>query len=228
MKPLCLALTFLLSITVIAANAQNKLKGTVYEGSGSTRLADVFVHDLTNKQMTLTDKNGNFEISASSGHLVVFSAPTYAPDTVYVTDMASKKIRLNPQGIRLSTVNISGTRKAFDPQAEYPEIYEKSKVYPLSPSTWFSREGRNARRLKKFFKREVQEREIDQAFNARTVTNVVPLKGEDLENFMTLYRPKYEDIKSGDQQSITIYINDSYKKYQALPPDKRRPQRLEQ
>ncbi|MCC8409528.1 carboxypeptidase-like regulatory domain-containing protein [Mucilaginibacter sp. UR6-1] len=227
MKLHYLALTFIFSIAFMAANAQ-KLKGTVYEGSGSTRIPDVFVHDLTNKQMTLTDKNGNFEISAASGHLVVFSAPTYAPDTVYVTDMANKKIRLNPQGIRLSTVNISGTRKAFDPQAEYPEVYEKSKVYPLSPSSWFSREGRNARRLKKYFKREVQEREIDQAFNARTVTSVIPLKGEDLENFMTLYRPKYDDIKSGDQQSLTVYINDAYKKYQALPPEKRRPQRLQE
>lgn len=216
----------LLSFTVITANAQNKLKGTVYEGSGSTRLSEVFVHDINNKQMTLTDKNGNFEISAATGHLVVFSAPTYASDTVYITDLTPKKIRLTPQGIRLNTVNISGTRKAFDPQAEYPEVYEKSKVYPLSPSSWFSREGRNARRLKKFFKREVQEREIDEAFNAKTVTSVVPLKGEDLENFMTLYRPKYNDIKNGDKQALIIYINDSYKKYQALPPEKRRPQSL--
>ncbi|MBE9585428.1 hypothetical protein IM792_13305 [Mucilaginibacter sp. JRF] len=228
MKLYCLALTFILSIATMAANAQNKLKGTVYEGSGSTRISDVFVHDLTNKQMTLTDKNGNFEIQAAPGHMVVFSAPTYGADTVYITDLSNKKIRLSPQGIQLNTVNISSTRKTFDPQTEYPEVYEKSKVYALSPSTWFSREGRNARRLKKYFKREVQEREIDQAFNPRFVSTVVPLKGEDLENFMTLYRPKYDDIKSGDQQSLTVYINDAYKKYQALPPEKRSPQSLEQ
>ncbi|MCD8740611.1 carboxypeptidase-like regulatory domain-containing protein [Mucilaginibacter roseus] len=226
MKLQPIAATLLLIFATITVSAQNKIKGTVYEGSGNTRLPEVFVHDLTNKQMTLTDKNGNFEITAASGHLVVFSAPTYAADTVYITDLSPKKIRLTPQGIRLNTVNISGTRKAFDPEAEYPEVYEKSKVYPLSPSSWFSREGRNARRLKKYFKREVQEREIDRAFNPKFVSSVVPLKGEDLENFMTLYRPKYDDIKNNDQQSLTIYINDSYKKYQALPPEKRRPQRL--
>ncbi len=227
MKRYCLILLYMLFASA-AANAQ-LLKGTVYEGNGSTRLPEVFVHDLTNKQMTLTDKDGKFEIKAAPGHLLVFSAPSFASDTVLLTDLTAKKIRLQPQGIRLGTVNISSTRTAFDPRTEYSQIYEKAKVYPLSPSTWFSREGRNARRLKRYFEREVKEREIDAAFTPQRVTSVVPLKGQELEDFMTLYRPSYEFVKSNsDNASMIVYINDSYKKFMALPPEKRKVARLQE
>jgi len=54
----------------------------------------------------------------------------------------------------------------------------------------------------------------------------VPLKGEDLENFMTMYRPTYAFINSNNSESLAVYINDSYKKYEALPPEKRSLQSL--
>jgi hypothetical protein len=96
----------------------------------------------------------------------------------------------------------------------------------MSPSTWFSKEGKDARRLKKYFVTEEHERRIDAAFTRAYVGSIVPLKGQELENFMTLYRPTYAFVTNNNGPSMAVYINDSYKKYLSLPPEKRTLQKL--
>ena len=220
------SLIFILFLITSFASAQSTLKGTVYEYGTNTRMPNVFVRDNNNKQVTITDKSGNFSLKAATGHLLIFNSPGYTPDTLYLVDLALKKVMMMPQTINLRQVNVTASRQEFNPQAEYPEVYEKSKVYAFSPSTWFSKEGKNARRLKKYFKREAEERHIDAVFSPVYVGSIVPLKGEDLENFITMYRPSYAFLRSNNRESIVVYINDSYKKFMALPPDKRSPQKL--
>jgi len=221
---------YLIALLLLLGNslrAQVLLRGTVYDLDKGNKLSDVFVKDVTTKQITITDKSGKFEIKTETGHTLIFNSPGYVSDTLYVTDMTPKRIQLKTQTISLREVNISAAKLNFDPHKEYPDIYTKSKVYPLSPSSWFSKEGRDARRLKRYFVREAQERRIDQVFNRTYVGSIVPLKGQELDNFMTLYRPSYAFITGNNNESIAVYINDSYKKYQALPPDKRQLQRID-
>ena len=211
----------LICITANIAAAQEALKGTVYEKSSNTKLNNVFIRDGNNKLITITDKDGNFSIKAGVGHTITFTSPGYLADTLYLVDLRPKRVEMISQTISLRQVNVTATRLNFNPQAEYPEVYEKSKVYAFSPSTWFSKEGKDARRLKRFFKREEEERYVDNAFSKSYVGNIVPLKGQDLENFLTLYRPSYTYMKNNNQETIVAYINDSYKKFMALPPEKR-------
>jgi hypothetical protein len=224
MKKLCL-LALIISLGT-GLHAQGVLKGTVSELESNNRLSDVFVRDVNNKQITLTDNSGKFEIKTEVGHLLIFSAPNYISDTLYVTDFNPKRIELKTLTISLREVNITASKLAFDPHKEYPDVYTKSKVYPLSPSSWFGKDARNARRLKRYFGREEQERKVDMVFTRTYVGSIVPLKGQQLDDFMTLYRPSYAFIISNDSQSLAAYINDSYKKYKALPPDKRQLQKL--
>lgn len=210
-----------------ATYAQTLVRGVVVESGNGSKLENVFVRDLSNKQATLTDKVGRFTINTETGHTLIFSSPGYVSDTLYVVDLSQKHIELKTQSIQLREVSITATRTAsFDPHKEYPEIYEKAKVYPLSPSTWFGRDARNARRLKRFFKSEEEERHVDQVFTRAYVGSIVPLKGQNLDDFMTMYRPTYKFITSNDRESLAVYINDSYKKYMALPPEKRHIQPL--
>jgi hypothetical protein len=220
---------YLLTIALLTSNAlhaQIYVRGNVVDASSGAKLSDVFVRDITNKQITLTDKSGRFEIKSEPGHTLIFSSPNYVPDTLYVVDLTQKHIQLKTKTISLKEVNITAQRLAFDPHKEYPDVYEKSKLYPLSPSTWFGKEARDARRLKRYFEREEQERKVDQVFNRVYVGSIVPLKGQELEDFMQLYRPSYAFITSNNSESLAVYINDSYKKFMALPPDKRHLQKL--
>jgi hypothetical protein len=220
---------YILVIAMLLGNtlhAQILIKGTVVESGSNTKLSDVFIRDVTNKQIALTDKSGKFEVKSETGHTLIFSSPGYVDDTLYVVDLTPKHVELKTKTIALREVNITASRLAFDPHKEYPDVYTKSKVYPLSPSSWFGKEGRNARRLKRYFAREEQERRVDQVFNSVYVGSIVPLKGQDLEDFMTLYRPSYAFVTGNNSESLAVYINDSYKKFMALPADKRHLQKL--
>jgi hypothetical protein len=225
MKLKIITLALLVFITGIA-NAQNVLKGTVEETGSTQRLSNVFIKDATNNQLTLTDKNGNFVIKSAPSHLLIFNSPGYVSDTLYVVDMTPKKVKLQILSIALREVKIHGSRSSFDPKEEYPEVYQKSKVYVLSPSSWFSKDSRDARRLKRYFAMEQEEQQIDNVFNAAYITSLTPLRGQDLEDFMTLYRPSYAFVHSNTSQTMALYIADSYKKFKALPPDKRKADRL--
>lgn len=207
--------------------AQAPLKGTVEEAGKNTRLSNVFIKDINNNQLTLTDNNGDFEIPTETGHTLIFNSPGYVSDTLYVVDMKPKTIKLEVLTIALREVKINATRGGFNPREEYPQVYEKSKVYILSPSSWFGKEARNARRLKRYFAMEQEQQKIDQVFNAAYVSSLIPLRGQELEDFMTLYRPSYDFVKSNEGQSMALYINDCYKKFKALPPDKRSLDRLD-
>jgi hypothetical protein len=221
---------FLIPLLCFAAglvNAQNVLKGTVLENGNNNKLSNVFIRDNNNKQLGITDKQGNFEIKTETGHLLIFDSPGYVSDTMYVVDMTPKKVRMEVKTIALREVSVNASRNTtFDPHKEYPDVYEKSKVYVLSPTTWFSKEGKNARKLKHYFQYEAEERHVDAIFTRAYVGSIIPLKGQELEDFMVLYRPTYAFVKSNSGESMAAYINDSYKKYQALPPDKRTLQRL--
>jgi hypothetical protein len=202
-----------------ALHAQGLLKGTVTESGSGAKLSDVFIRDANSKEVALTDKSGRFQIRTVSGHLLIFTAPGYLPDTLYLTDLNPKKVQLRVQNITLRAVNITST-SGFNPREEYPEIYRKSS-FALSPSRMFGKEAKNARRLKRYFEREVTERQIDSLFSRTLVSSVVPLKGADLDNFMSVYRPTLPFLKRSSPQTLTLYINDSYKKFMAMPADKR-------
>lgn len=206
----------LLSLNV---KAQQIIRGQVVETGTNTKMPEVLVRNTNSSQVTFTDNSGNFKLNGAVGNIVIFSSPGYVSDTLYIADLTAKKIVMTPLGIALRQVNVRGQR--FDPKSEYAQVYQRSKVYALSPTTWFGKDAKDARRLKKYFAKEVQERQIDSVFTKVYVGSLVPLKDRELEIFMNLYRPTYEFVRSNNGESMAAYINDSYKKYQALPADKR-------
>jgi hypothetical protein len=217
-KYIGVALLLMLAVTL---NAQDYIKGHVKEKGSGKRLSDVFIKDNNNKQIAVTDEKGNYTIRAAAGHLLIFSSPGYIPDTLYLINTQPKFIELQPEPMSLRAVNIRSTRTVFDPRAEYPEIYRKSKVYPLSPSSIFSREARNARKLKKYFEREEQEQYVDGIYTKAYVSGIVPLKGKDLDDFMGMSRPSYEFLKKNSGGELVLYVNDQYKKFMAMSPQQR-------
>jgi hypothetical protein len=219
-------LTALLLFIAASVSAQGLLKGTVYEAGSNEKMHGVFIRDNNNRQLTITDKNGGFQIKAEVGHIIIFDCPGYVSDTLYLVDLSPKKVVMVTKTIALREVNITSTRQEFDPRKEYPEVYAKSKVYVLSPTTWFGKESKDARKLKQYFRNEEEQRHVDAVFTRAYVGSIVPLKDKELEDFMTMYRPTYAFLRSNDSQSLAAYINDSYKKFEALPPEKRSLQKL--
>ncbi|WP_448700363.1 hypothetical protein ACFGVR_00585 [Mucilaginibacter sp. AW1-3] len=212
-------LLIILCLFIKTVFAQTALTGTVTDEHGMIKLSNVFIRNISNKQIALTDKSGRFDIKAAPGNVLILTLVGYVSDTLYLIDMKPKRIELKIQGIRLGEVRVHESA-TFNPREEYPDVYKKSK-FALSPSNWFGKDARDARKLKHYFDKEEQQRQIDAAFNKVLVSSIVPLKGEELEDFMALYRPSLSFVKNSTPQTMTVYINDSYRKFLALPPDKR-------
>lgn len=213
------------SCLIVTSVQAQTLRGSVVEEGTKNKMTDVFIRDLNSRQNTLTDTKGEFAIRTAVGHTLVFSSPGYTSDTLYVINLLTRRIEMRSLSIALREVTIRAAPR-FNPQAEYPEVYQRSKVYALSPSSWFGRDGKQARRLKHYFEREVQERHVDSVFSRLYVGSLVPLRGQDLDDFITLYRPTYAFLRSNTGPSLAVYVNDAYKKWQALPEEKRHQQRL--
>jgi hypothetical protein len=212
-----IGLIIIMVLFVGGAIAQPLLEGGVREKVSGNKMADVIIRNINNKELTLTDKNGKFKIRAVSGQRLIFSSPGYISDTLYLVNIKPKFVEMLSAPMALSEVNVSSRRLAFDPHAEYPDVYEKAKIYPLSPSTIFSRESRNARKLKKYFVHEEQDRYIDSKYTKVYVSGILPLKGQELEEFISMSRPTYDFLKKTDGVELVLYVNDKYKEFKVMP-----------
>ncbi|MBS1525326.1 MAG: hypothetical protein JST19_06745 [Bacteroidetes bacterium] len=207
--------------------AQAILNGTVCDKDTRTALPNVLVRIRHKKQLAISGKSGIFHIPASVNDLLIFTAQGYKPDTLYLVDLSHKTIEMIAAANTLGEVRItaSASRASFDPQKEYPEVYEKSK-FALSPSRLLGRDARNARRLKHYFDNELRQRKIDSIFNADLVGSIVPLKGRDLRNFMVMYRPRLSFLDKSSPDDLYQYIKNCYSKFITLTPDEQVPARL--
>lgn len=212
--------SFYLLLGIADAHAQTVLTGTVYQSDSNLRLSNVFIKNLTNKATVLSDASGKFIIPAATSQLLVFSSPGYVSDTLFLTDLKSRRIYLPTQGVLLKDVSVTASG-AFNPKEEYAQVYRQAKITGLSPSQIFGKDARRARRFKRFLDREEQQRKIDAIFNKKLVSDYLPLKGRELEDFMSLYRPTYQAVKNISRDALALYLNDCYKKFMALPAEKR-------
>src|ERR1700712_5361428 len=101
MKPTSLLILILL-LSATASFAQ--VTGTVTEAGKSEKLNNVFIRDINNKQVALSDNAGRFDIKAETGHTLIFSLPGYVSDTLYLIDMKPKKVELKFLGLSLKEV----------------------------------------------------------------------------------------------------------------------------
>jgi hypothetical protein len=84
---------------------------------------------------------------------------------------------------------------------------------------------------KKRAKRQALERKyvimdkIAAVFQPKIIAQYLPLTGQDLDNFINLYTPAAKIVMAKDF-NLTNYLDACFKKYQALPPDKKQPPKL--
>lgn len=220
--------TLFLSFALLSLGVQGQqLKGTVSDRNSRYPLEQVQVLNRNTGHSTVTDAKGRFKINAVANQVIVFFQPGYLPDTLFLVNMSPVKRYLTADRKTLNTVEIKA--KTFNPEIEYADVYRKAdptrlevnKPFGFSPSAYFGKEGKEARRLKRKLEKEKTERKIDARFNNAAVTALTPLKGADLDAFMTRYRPTLEALNKMDQEDLKFYIMNSYKEFKNLPPEKR-------
>lgn len=221
--------TLTLLLLCLEVNAQSDLEGRVFELNTTVPIANVRVSNVSSGKFTITGSEGRFKLQVKKGDIIALSSFSYKPDTVFLTEVKFRDFFLQPISHDLNTVVINGVSTRLGSLVDRtPQdvTYQRNPdgttkgglVFRLSYWNKDSRkERRTLRRLKDY---QVQE-EIDRAFSIRFISQYTPLKGAELLDFRSLYRPTLKVFKSPDF-NLLQYLNASYKEFKALPPEKRK------
>lgn len=232
LKYFCL---LLFCLPVAAAVAQGNFKGKVMEIDTRTGLANIFIQNLNNKASTASDKTGLFSVPAKPGDLVLFKAPSYQNDTVLVTSLNNSEVFLALQKFPLQGVTVTSTelkkplKNIYDPEFHgQPVVYHRDYKGNLDGGLtlrmhYWKKGEHDKAKLDKQLKDFDTMDEINALFTPPNIGKYVPLTGEELDNFIALYTPNVKEYTRKDFNLLN-YLNSSYKKYQALPPDQRKVQ----
>lgn len=216
----------LLIITSLRSLAQESLQGIVVEKGTPKRVAEATITNRRTLEKALSNNEGGFVIPAKPGDTLIVTKYAYSSEYYTIVDPKNIVINLNPI-IELETVTITGkTRK--DELKDIMDDYRKQGVYnngktkplqyvfnPLSALyNTFSRSAKNARRFSSYAENEIQETEVDKKFNKYNVSEITGLEGDDLINFMALYRPTFNQSRYWNEYDIRDYLKASLKKFE--------------
>lgn len=230
-------LLFLLCISVTTVFGQDVFKGQVYEIKTHIGLSGIEVHNMANKAVTMTNDKGGFSISAKKGDLLILKAFSYQPDTVLITSMTLQEIYLIPRSNMLKEVKVvTDSTKNFSKPYYDPQFHGQPVVYQRDDNLNYKggiairfhdshgSEKQRAKLAKEMSDQKAQD-EINKTFSPTNVAKFLPLKGQDIYDFIALYTPTTDQFQEKGF-SLLLYLNDSYKKFLQLSPEERHLGRL--
>ena len=228
-KRFVIGFIFLLSLTA-GLNAQDFLKGKVYQAISDSSLYGVNVLNTANKQSVRSEPDGSYSIAAAEGDRVIFSMTGFKSDTVTVTYgllLTQYDVTLSIKVVSLKEVTVTGSYR-MDSLARrnyYENVYAKKPGITgynrpenglgisVSPLSFFSTETREERELRKRLIKDEKEDFIDHSFPQDWVEKITNLHGDSLGLFMYMYRPSYNFCRNTTKADMLVYINDKLKEF---------------
>ena len=212
------------------------MAGIVFDTDSKDRLSRVNVTNLNTGASTYNNINGVFTIDAKPGDRIVFSQVEHFADTITVKDYIPLAIYLRRIAIQLKQVNIFDSLP--DPQKrfaanrrDFAKIYgglANKDMFSLTPgigvglsidAIWnsLSRSGKNATHLRETIERDYRDDVVDYRFNKGLVSRVTGLKGLELTDFMSKYRPGYFFLANASEYELINTIKNNLKRYRRNP-----------
>ncbi len=222
---------FLLIILLIpvVVSAQGVLTGNIFDNTNrSVLLEGTTVKNLSSKAITLTDKEGHFAISAKVGDLVSFGLVGYQIDTVYLTNLFPRNVYLRVLVNSLNTVNITGVKLSpfldlKDPSAMPSRQVDYSKERGgLRLNLGYNRFKRQQQKVQELEEYDDYNEEISKNFSVEFVKKLLKIDGEDLKNFMEMYRPTVNLVRAERPFNYELYTAQSYSTWMKLPAGQRK------
>lgn len=221
-------------LTFQIANAQYKLQGTVYDGTRTYPLEGVSVI-TTNDRGTTTDANGFYSIEVSEKDSIWFSylqKPTTKFPVSKITNVAQFDIALQVDVpilkeviVRQRNYKMDSIQNRIDYQKAFnfrrPNLESMTSIGPMGAGidvnelirVFQFRKNQSSDRFRERLLQQERDNFIDYRFNRAVVRRLTNLSGDDLDRFMTLYRPSYTFTLYSRDYDFQEYIKLSYQKY---------------
>ena len=226
-----IGLLFLINLSY----AQGNLTGRVLENKTRVPLGGISIQNLKSNVITVSDPNGLFSIKAHVGDLVTFSVFSYQTYTLYVKDLISVEIILDLKGtyLQVVTIHYQQTRlcnltapPTLSPFGGQTLVYQTDKdgntIGGLKMNIFDSHANAKKKRKEiELGQNEDTNREIAKIFSPEGLKDYIPLKDQELTNFIILYKPGIETY-TDPAFNLTVYIDSCYKEFLKIPADRRK------
>ena len=215
-------LSFLAVCLSLQVSAQsNIIRGVVFEKGSSNRISKARINNAGNQGFAESDGMGLFSIPAAIGDSVRVSKEGFSDQTIIISTNKDLVIQL-AKPILLSEVQVTGQSKKEELDELKKQYRKKGSYYSGKPpvlayiftplTALYELVGKTpgqARRFSSYYSREVEQSEIDRRFNAHAVGGLTSYEGKDLNNFLQIYRPAYQEISGWADYDLVNYIRKS-------------------
>jgi len=224
---------FIVAITQsLTAQIAFDFKGVVMSSESYSPLSEISVFNVNLKLNTFSDINGRYALPVREKDTVYFIHNDWEKKVVIGSDLVDS-IFLVKKGIQLDeVVVIHNTQKSRVTilENQEKELNKKGGIYyggkpPISllspfggkPLTFFyellSKNGKKAREISREISMEREVEQVDRMFNAEIIKSVVPLEGEELDDFIRKFRPSPTQVARWTIYDAYVYIKESFTTY---------------
>ena len=230
MRNFCTIVFIIISMPAIS---QNMVSGRVTDFTHDTLsyLPGTTIFNKSSSVSTTSGNSGYYSIMAQEGDSLIFTHTGFIGDTVVVQSqffISGYDAALIEEATFLAGVTVFSAyrRDSIRRRQEYAYVFEKQPGITggntpqagagivLSPISFFSKDAKQNRRLKKQLLKQEEEAYIDYVFSPNWVSSLTKLTGNDLQTFLNKYRPSYEFCRQhGNRTEMITYISDSFKEF---------------
>ena len=200
---------------------ETTVQGLIMESLGTSKVSNAYILNKRTRISTVSNELGLFKILASIGDTISIAKSGYLSMEFPLLELSDKVLMLRPL-IKLPEVKVVSQTKKQELDEVRDQYRKKGSFYAGKPpllayffrplTTLYELIGKTpaqARRFNSYYTKELQQSEVDRRFNAYAVTKITGLEGNDLKNFMILYRPEYEKIAGFDEYGLINYLKQS-------------------
>jgi hypothetical protein len=214
-----------LLLTCVSSVAQTTMLGEVKDFANNEGLENVNVRNIYTLKGMTTLKDGKFHLEIKKGELVEFSKLGYQTLRIRISsekEPSYYKLVMKKTPIELREVDIRGKPLDFKKDSiRYRETYDivlrKEKQEDVNmqsmPLAMLSKKNREEWAFQKMYAAWEEEKYIDMTFNPRLVAKITYLEGESLDEFMRLFRPSMEFLRSASEYEYLNYIKYCFQIY---------------
>lgn len=224
-----LIMYFLLSMGAhsIAMAQQIEYQGAVMDYEDGKRIVGAEIINLSSGDRILTNTMGIFSIKGQDGDTIRVSKSDYKESITVLQGVKDVIVRLHPAFL-LKEVNVYGQSKKDQLEDVMDDFRKKGNYYNGKPPVLayiftpisalhglFGKTPKNARRFQKYMNFEVEQNAVDRKFTIHLVEEYTGLTGEDLTNFMSIYRPSFQQVEKWNDYDARAYIKKSFDNFEA-------------
>jgi len=229
-------LMLLLTCCTVVFAQEKTVDGIVFDKATGERIAEVNVENTRTGKSGYNNLQAEYHIDAHIGDMLIFTKQNYFSDTIKVKDYNSLAVYLRRSAIQLQQVNVEAgpitpEQQLAATKRDYTKIYGllgDKDLLSLSPGdgvglsidalyNMFSREGRNAGKLRETIQNDYYQNVIDYRFNRALVGRITGLKDQPLTEFMQRYRPGYYFVIAASEYDFAASIKANYRRYLRRP-----------